>query len=129
MCIPTDGNLETRRRIYEHFGDNLKAVIIIGMSHWDKSQTGDLPPELEARTELFFVPTWIEKRQAEWGMERLVGTMSDAWHAFMADVDERCRLTRNTGPDAVTGAYRAMVTSQATPDEGAVLSLWDDAFA
>lgn len=123
------GNLDTRRRVHEHFGDHLKKVIIIGLSHWDKSQTGTLPAELEAKTEFFFVPSWIEKRQADWGLERLVGTMSGAWQAFMTDVDDRCRLTRGTGPQAVGSAYQAMVASRAKPEEGSVLSLWEDAFA
>jgi len=123
------GNLDTLTRAHEHFGDNLKKVVTIGLSHWDKSQTGTSPAALQAKTELFFVPSWIEKRQVDWGMERLVGTMAGAWQAFMADVDARCRLTRSAGRDAVGDAYNTMVTSRSKPDEGSVLSLWDDAFA
>jgi len=132
VVVDVAGNPDTLQALGAHLGDNLKASILVGIAHWDKSNAGsgagpgmsELPPG----TEFFFAPSWVEQRQREWGVPRLVETLSNGWRAFMESVDRRCRLAYGGGKDAVAGAYRAMLAGEQQPDEGRVLSLWDDAF-
>jgi hypothetical protein len=129
VFVDVAGNLDVRRRVQAHFGDALKAVIIVGMSHWDKAAGALADTEPSVRTEFFFVPSWVEERQKAWGIERLFETVATGWQAFMAKADQRCRLVYGTGPEAVATTYRTMLESRSRPDQGCVLSLWDDAFA
>ncbi len=132
VAVDVAGDPATLAKLQDHLGDNLKANVLVGISHWDKSAaaSGGSPADLaqDGRTQFFFAPAWFEQRQRDWGMPRVIETTTGAWRAFMDGVDRRCRVVYGSGTDAVAAAYRALLKGEQQPDQGRVLSLWNDAF-
>ncbi len=132
VFVDVAGNMATLEAVRVHLGANLKAGVLVGMSHWDKSAAASAGgagfPEPPAGTHFFFAPSQIEMRLREWGPARKVENVSAAWRQFMDGVDARCRIAHGSGREAVAEAYRAMLAGQQPPDQGSVLSLWEDAF-
>lgn len=136
VFVDVAGNAGTLTQVREHFGTNLKASILVGMSHWDKSQGGDLrlgeggePVPTSLHTHTFFAPAWVERRLHDWGPAETMAKVSEGWREFMAGADDRCRIVYGSGQDAVAATYQAMLKGQPPPDQGFVLSLWDEAFS
>lgn len=114
-----DGGLTTR--LHHHFGENMKASIGVGLTHW---QAGRPPEGLPgAKPEFFFAPAQIAKRQADWGPGVLDKRMLDANLAFLPVMSKHLKIERGKGADAVRSAYAAMVSGRTAPDVGVVLSI------
>ena len=132
VTVDVAGDPATLAKLQDHLGDDLKANVLVGISHWDKSPaaSGAGPGDLgqDPRTQFFFAPAWFDQRQREWGAARLVESATAAWRAFMDGIDRRCRVVHGSGTDAVAATYRTMLKGEPQPDQGHVLSLWDDAF-
>jgi hypothetical protein len=129
VLVDVAGDAGVLRQVHEHLGDDRRMTILVGISHWERSEAGASDAAATAeRTHFFFAPSWVEQRQREWGAARMVDALSEGWRAFMEGADRRCRVVRGTGADAVAAAYRATLRGEQRPDEGWVLSLWDDAF-
>ncbi len=113
-----DGGLTTR--LHEHFGDELKASIGVGLTHW---QAGRPPEGLPgAKPEFFFAPAQMAKRQADWGPGVLDKRMLEANLAFLPVMAAHLRIERGVGAEAVKAAYAAMVSGRTAADVGVVLS-------
>ena len=114
-----DGGLTTR--LHRHFGENMKASIGVGLTHW---QAGRAPEGLPgAKPEFFFAPAQMAKRQAEWGPGVLEKRMLEANLAFLPVMAAHLRIEKGEGAEAVAAAYAAMVSGGTAPDVGVVLSL------
>ena len=119
------GNAALRRDLHTHLGDALKYSCSVGGTHWDHLGSGrDLPGP---KPTLFFAPSQIKKRHAEWGAAGLQTRIANAWSAFMVPVmnpDKAwMRVVAGRGPQAVEQVYRAMLAGGVKPEEGHVLSL------
>ena len=131
--LPTDepsvfvdmaGNTKISREIHEHFGSNLKYSMRIGMTHWDAGgEDGDFPGP---RRVFFFAPSQIQKRVAEWGPQEFQDRLGASLQAFVESTHKWLRVERAYGRDAVARVYQATLAGSARPDQGNVLSLWDD---
>jgi hypothetical protein len=129
VLVDVAGDADLRRRLHAQLGARFGMIITVGMSHWDKGALGNPENALAGvRDEFFFAPSWVEKRTQDWGLPKFGATVAEGWQAFMADVGAKCRLVYGAGRDAVAAAYRATLGGASRPDEGQVLSLWDDAF-
>jgi hypothetical protein len=130
VVVDVAGNTATLEALRAHFGANLKASVLVGMSHWHRSAAAaaDSLPAPPAGTHYFFAPAEVEKRLREWGPARTVEKVAAAWQEFMDGVDTRCRLVYAAGQGAVAAAYRTLLAGAQPPDQGSLLSLWDDAF-
>ncbi len=113
-----DGGLT--KRLHEHFGENMRASIGVGLTHW---QAGRPPEGLPgAKPEFFFAPAQMAKRHAEWGPGVLDKRMLEANLAFLPVMAEHLRIERGEGAEAVAAAYAAMVRGRTPADVGVVLS-------
>lgn len=118
-----DGGLTTR--LHQHFGEQMKASIGVGLTHWQAraGQAGPPPEGLPgAKPEFFFAPAQIAKRQADWGPGVLDKRMLEANLAFLPVMARHLRIERGDGADAVKAAYAAMVSGRTPADVGVVLS-------
>ena len=125
VFVDMAGNATLRRELHTHLGDALKYSCSVGGTHWDHLGSGrDLPGP---KPILFFAPSQIKKRSAEWGAAGLQTRIADAWNAFMLPVRDPhkpwMRVVAGRGPQAVEQVYRAMLAGSVRPDEGHVLSL------
>ena len=125
VFVDMAGNAVLRRDLHTYLGDALKYSCSVGGTHWDHLGSGrDLPGP---KPTLFFAPTQIKKRHAEWGAVGLQIRIADAWGAFMVPVMDPhkawMRVVAGRGPQTVEQVYRAMLAGSVKPDEGHVLSL------
>ena len=125
VYVDFSGNVALRRDVHMHLGDALKYSASIGGTDWQHiGKVGDLPGP---RPTLFFAPSQIKKRIADWGGATLQGKLDVAWQDFMVPVTRPdqpwLRVVQAKGIDACVTAMQEVVSGKAKPDEGHVLSL------
>ncbi len=125
VFVDMAGNAALRRDVHAHLGDALKYSCSVGGTHWDHLGSGrDLPGP---KPILFFAPTQIKKRHADWGAAQLQTRLADAWSGFMVPVMDPqhpwMRVVAGYGAAAVERVYLAMLAGEVKPDQGCVLSL------
>ena len=125
VYVDFSGNVELRRGVHTQLGEALKYSASIGGTDWQHlGKVGDLPGP---RPTLFFAPSQIKKRIAEWGGAALQGKLAAAWKDFMVPVTRPdqpwLRVLYAQGVDASLAAMLEVIEGKATPDTGHVLSL------
>ena len=127
VFVDMAGNSKITRSVHEHLGANLAFSQRIGVTHWDAGgDDGELPgPERE----FFFAPAQIEKRIGDWGREEFQQRVGSVWAEFRDASGRWLRVERGYGRDAVERIYQATLEGSASPEQGNVLSLWEDADA
>jgi hypothetical protein len=63
---------------------------------------------------------------AEWGPQEFHTRLGASLQAFLESTRKWLRVERAYGRDAVERVYHATLQGSARPDQGNVLSLWDD---
>lgn len=113
------GNGAVTRAVHSHFGNNLKASIIVGKSHWDaQADIGGLPgPERQG----FFAPGRSQKRIADWGGAAFGQKIAEAWLAFMEVAPRLTAIDKRRGGAAALAAYQEMLSGQADPKTGIII--------
>ena len=125
VYVDFSGNVNLRRDIHTHLGAALKHSASIGGTDWQHlGKVGDLPGP---RPTLFFAPSQIKKRIADWGGATLQGRLAAAWQDFMVPVTRGdqpwLRVVEAKGVEASIAAMAEVVSGRAKPQEGHVLSL------
>lgn len=106
--------------VHQHFGDQVKASIGVGATHWGADRAPrDLPG---ARPVFFFAPAQIAKRDQDWGAGVLMRRAVEANIAACATLSARMAVTEATGAAAIAAAYAAMVAGKTPPDRGVILA-------
>ena len=114
------GNGAVTRAVHSHFGDRLKASIIVGKSHWDADAGQSALPGPERQG--FFAPGRVQKRVADWGGAAFAERMAGAWLGFMAIAPRLARIDRRAGGEAALDAYREMLSGKADPKAGILVT-------
>ena len=113
------GNGAVTRSVHSHFGDQLKASIIVGKSHWDAPADGEGLPGPDRQG--FFAPGRSQKRIADWGPKVFGQKIAEAWLGFMAIAPRIATIDTRTGPDAALAAYQEMLSGQSDPKTGIIV--------
>ena len=113
------GNGAVTRAVHSHFGDALKASIIVGKSHWDADADGAALPGPDRQG--FFAPGRSQKRIADWGGAAFGQKIAQAWLAFMAIAPRLARVDKRSGGDAALAAYAEMLSGRADAKAGIVI--------
>ncbi|MBE1527556.1 hypothetical protein GGC65_002012 [Sphingopyxis sp. OAS728] len=113
------GNGAVTRAVHSHFGNNLKASIIVGKSHWDADAGQAALPGPERQG--FFAPGRSQKRIVDWGGAAFGQKIAEAWLAFMDVAPRLTSVDKRSGGDAALAAYREMLSGQADPKKGIVV--------
>jgi hypothetical protein len=125
VYVDFSGSVNLRRDVHVQLGDALKYSASIGGTDWEQiGKVGDLPGP---RPTLFFAPSQIKKRIAEWGSATLQTKLGKAWQDFMVPVTRAdqpwLRVIEANGVEACVAAMTEVVSGKAKPDEGHVLGL------
>ncbi|MBP6852116.1 MAG: DUF2855 family protein [Rhodoferax sp.] len=125
-CVYVDfaGNAELRRALHGRL-TGLRYSCSIGGTHVDQlGSAKDLPGP---KPVLFFAPSQIAKRHAEWGGAVLEQRLVEDWRLFRALVSDPVQpwlqVQQHTGPQAVRAAYQQVLAGQGDPRVGHVLTL------
>jgi hypothetical protein len=113
------GNPQVAASVHNHFGDALKASIVVGKSHWDANEDAGTmagPPR-----QMFFAPGRSEKRIGEWGQDVFRQKLEAAWLGF-ADLAPRIlSIDKRQGSEAALAAYLETVAGDADARAGLVI--------
>lgn len=115
------GNEALPPKLREHLGDNLKQIVIIGITNWDK-----LPPDGGFGAEdstFFFLPSWLEKRRKELGPGEFAQKYGEAQKSFFPSVESWMKIEHSSGQEAIEAVYLAMLEGKVDPQVGQMLSL------
>ena len=118
--VDMSGNSDIRAALHHHFGDQMKASISVGATHWEAPRNNaELPG---AKPAMFFAPSQIVKRNADWGPGVMLGKAQAANIAFAATLTDLVTVRHFSGADAVKAQYEAMVCGATPPTQGVILN-------
>jgi hypothetical protein len=127
VMVDMAGSGIVRAAVHEHLADQLTYSCAVGATHWDSATVGagdrDLPGP---KPEMFFAPSQIQKRMAEWGQEKFNALMATAWQGFLAASENWIAVEARRGVDALSSTYEDFLEGRADPAKGYVLSLQGD---
>jgi hypothetical protein len=94
----------------------------VGLTHWEElaAGQGDLPGPPPT---LFFAPDRMVKRAGEWGMAKLLESITEAWHPYCDWTGGWLEVVREEGFEALEGAYRDVLEGRVEPKTAHVLSV------
>ena len=128
LCVYVDfaGNSALRLAVHRRFA-NLRYSCAIGGTHVQALQgAGKLPGP---KATLFFAPTQVKKRHADWGAAEFGQRLARAWQAFVEAVANPSApwlaVQQHRGKLAVAGVYQLVLSGKADPRVGHMLSMRD----
>ncbi|HUW04533.1 MAG TPA: DUF2855 family protein [Acidimicrobiales bacterium] len=119
--VDMSGNSDAVSTVHRTFDGTLGHSMLIGMTHWESPRSSDpLPGPAPA---MFFAPSQIDKRLAEWGSDGYDARVGETWKEFSAWSNDWLTVTRYSGIEDAMRAYQSVVAGHAKPNEGLILSL------
>ena len=120
VMVDMSGNQEILSSIQDSLGNNMVKCLTVGMTHWNKGGTVEdalAEAELQDRTEFFFAPSHIQKRNSDWGVEGYNKRTS----IFMSKRAEQSRewmqIKEISGLDKFIQTYQEIVSGDIKPNE------------
>lgn len=121
VIVDMAGNAEVLGRLYEHFGDNMKHCINVGLTHWSASAVTDV--NLRERSEFFFAPDHISARIKDWGADGF----SQRTASYIADTIQSCsewlQMTPLAGLQELSEIYADVCDGKVAPNTGLIVTL------
>ncbi len=117
--VDFSGNGAVRHAIHASLGDRLVESHVVGDTHWDTANAASLPG---VQAQLFFAPSVIVERIAQWGAEGFEARLAAAWERFIASTDW-LRVVEASGTEAVAAHWQALAAGRVDPAEGLVLTV------
>jgi hypothetical protein len=117
--VDFSGNGAVRHAVHGALGDRLIESHVVGDTHWDTANSNHLPG---VTPRLFFAPSVIVERIAEWGQAGFESRLAAAWTAFIASTGW-LQVECGAGPDAVIAAWQALAAGAIDPAKGMVLTV------
>lgn len=106
--------------VHAHLRDHVAYSMVVGKSHHDAPpaavQHGPTP-------EMFFAPTAVGDRLAEWGADGYQQRVRGALEAFIADSHDWLTLDERRGPAAAQEAWTTLHAGAVAPSAGLIVSL------
>ena len=114
------GNGAVTAAVHRHLGERLGYSGTVGMTHWEQLGEQEMLPGPEPA--LFFAPSQIEKRAADWGGAALQERIGKAFQVFRG-LSDRVLEVSHGGRGDLDRVYHEMLEGQTPPSVGHVLSL------
>ena len=120
--VDVSGNGAVRQAVHSHFGDALVHSMAVGITHWEDfgSGEGELPGPAPV---LFFAPSRVERRSADWGPAGLEQRVAEAWHPFCDWTAVWLETIHDQGFEGLQSAYLDVLESRVAPKTAHVISL------
>ncbi len=117
--IDFSGNGDVRRGVHVALGERLIESHVVGDTHWGAANDGPLPG---VTPQLFFAPSVIVARVAQWGPAGFESRLTAAWGRFIASTGW-LRVDEASGAATVAAHWRRLAAGQIDPAEGLVLTV------
>lgn len=113
------GASETLKRLHHHFGDNMKASIRVGATHWESTgELGDLPG---ATPEFFFAPSHIQMRDQELGKGTMMRNGMSAMIRIVDEIKDTFKIEHHSGAESIRTTFIDLLDNNVPPSKGLVL--------
>lgn len=121
IVVDMAGSADALRAVHTRFGANLVHSCQVGMTHWrEGGPAGDLPG---ASPTLFFAPSQIVKREADWG-PGVLGRRAAAEQVRIAgEIAGRIRVEPVVGPEPCRDILADLMAGRVTPDRILMLTV------
>ena len=124
VMVDMAGSGPVRAAVHGHLRDSLCYSCAVGATHWDAATVGSGDQSLPGpKPEMFFAPSQIQKRLAEWGQEKFNTLMAEAWQGFLTASADWISVEAQRGLDALSATYASFLDGSADPAKGFVVSL------
>ncbi|MEM7274907.1 MAG: DUF2855 family protein [Actinomycetota bacterium] len=122
VIIDMAGNAGLVATIHERLGDKIGHSMTVGMSHHDAP-----PAEITSgpSPQLFFAPTEVARRAAEWGAEAYRERTTSALLAFVEGSRSWLTVETAAGPEATAETWGALYRGAVPPATGMVATVHD----
>lgn len=120
--VDMSGDAPVLMAVHSRLGDALKHSMTVGATHWDKG-VAERPAMPGPTPEFFFAPSQMMKRAADWGPGGFQKRYAPAWEDFSRAAAGWLRSVQHRGQAGVETAYGLVVSGEAGPDEGHIVSL------
>jgi NADPH:quinone reductase-like Zn-dependent oxidoreductase len=118
--VDMSGNPAVVRSVHERYGDDLRHSMIVGLTHWE-DRVGSTEPMPGPPQSMFFAPTRIEKRHADWGAGVVEAKLAEQWGPFIRKVSDWVSIEHASGPDGVADVYVETLEGNTSPDVARML--------
>ena len=110
------GNGPVRHAVHSHLGAALAESHVVGDTHWQAENLGNLPGP---QPQMFFAPTVIVDRIQQWGPEGFEQRLAKAWAGFIASTGW-LKVAELDGAEAVGKAWAELASGRIDPAQGLV---------
>ncbi len=125
VYIDMAGSREVRAAVHQQLGDLLKYSCAVGATHWEDVSGANAKPLPGPTPTMFFAPTQVKKRVAEWGGAQFAARTSHAWGQFMSRINQPGQsllsVHRQLGVSAMRERYIEALEGKTAADQGIVL--------
>jgi NADPH:quinone reductase-like Zn-dependent oxidoreductase len=120
VFVDMSGNTAVVRGVHEHYGDDLAHSALVGLTHWEDRDAAAAPLPGPPQT-MFFAPSQIEKRRADWGPGVIDARLADAWAPFVEQVSGWIDIHHGNGAAEMGDVYLEVLENRTRPDIAHVL--------
>jgi hypothetical protein len=118
--VDMSGDAGVVRSVHERYGDDLVYSMIVGLTHWE-DRAAHADPLPGPAPSMFFAPSQIDKRHADWGPGVVESKLAEAWGPFISKVSGWVTIEHRSGPDAVQEVFAETLEGAASPNVARVL--------
>lgn len=119
--VDMSGNGALTTALHERLGENMKASIMVGATHWSAERPSKTLPG--APPTFFFAPSQMSKRDKEWGPGVLLRQGLEASVRLSGALSDTIEFVRLAGPDEIARNWRALLGNEVPPNRGLIASL------
>jgi hypothetical protein len=119
VLVDMGGDAAVLTEVHQFFGDNLRHSCQVGATHWDQVSFGlSLPGP---QPQMFFAPTVVEQRIADWGADGFRARVAAAWHNFETSAATWLQLREHTDFEAMGAVYSAVLDGRSRPNQAHIV--------
>lgn len=121
VYVDIAGNVPVRAAVHAHWGANLKYSCAVGGTHWNAERPEVALPGVQPQ--MFFAPTVVQKRLADWGPAAFQQKIAEAWRAFLPTAVRTTRIVEGKGLADAARVFADHAAGRAKPSDGHVIRL------
>lgn len=121
VFVDIAGDAGVRAATHRQFVENLKYSCAVGATHWDAPRPDEKLPG--PQPQMFFAPSIVQKRIADWGGPGFQQRVGEAWRGFLPTAARTTNVVEGVGLEAAAKVFADLATGKTWPSDGHVIRL------